>query len=665
MRISLGNFGTTVAQPEQAAQVRTDTSTAQALGNVGQVGMKIAGDLQASKEVKDRMQAASTLATVTNDLHDIHDQVGKEVMDGTVKADDAIQVYQTRVADTKKTRLEGLNPEQLQVIDSHLITASGKLERNLQGVIIKRNQGDVGAGLLTMGESLQRAAMRDLPGAIGQWDQAVDAMGPQAGWDPVKITEAKQRFKEGAAFNLGNATLEGAAQTGNIEMVRAARAKLEGPDGEMLDPAKRVTLITKAYAYENGILASNQREAEKASREQLARENAAVDVYNKAFDLASQGRFLSLDAINELTTAATGTKMAGPVLELVKSQSKVAGFASLSLPQQQTQLERMRAAGSDPAIGVNPIEQQTQNQLTKIHEASVRAYQENPWQAAQERGVIKDAPTIALNSVQDAQTVLAQRMKEIRQVEVAAGRKISPLQPQEAETVGRMVRAMPPDQQSAALASFGSMLGDGDRISALAAQIDRKDKVLGTAMMFANSQTTQGRYVSELVLKGERAIRDKSILVDDKREVGWRGAIAKEIGDAYPNQEVRDRMIEAAYYVQAGFAAEGGSTDISRAVRMTAGRIVERNGSKFPLPYGMEEGDFDKRLKAIQPGDIAGQAPGGQVFVGKTAVPVDQFLKSLPDAALVHAGQGRYNVRAGMGLVTNAQGQRITVGVGK
>ena len=228
-----------------------------------------------------------------------------------------------------------------------------------------------------------------------------------------------------------------------------------------------------------------------------------------------------------------------------------------------------------------------------------------------------------------------------------------------------MVRAMPPDQQSAALASFGSMLGDGDRISALAAQIDRKDKVLGTAMMFANSQTTQGRYVSELVLKGERAIRDKSILVDDKREVGWRGAIAKEIGDAYPNQEVRDRMIEAAYYVQAGFAAEGGSTDISRAVRMTAGRIVERNGSKFPLPYGMEEGDFDKRLKAIQPGDIAGQAPGGQVFVGKTAVPVDQFLKSLPDAALVHAGQGRYNVRAGMGLVTNAQGQRITVGVGK
>jgi hypothetical protein len=49
------------------------------------------------------------------------------------------------------------------------------------------------------------------------------------------------------------------------------------------------------------------------------------------------------------------------------------------------------------------------------------------------------------------------------------------------------------------------------------------------------------------------------------------------------------------------------------------------------------------------------------VYVGKTAVPLDQFTKSLPSAVLVNAGTGLYNVRAGMGLVTNSNGERVTL----
>ncbi|MFX6949927.1 hypothetical protein ABTH81_22895, partial [Acinetobacter baumannii] len=76
------------------------------------------------------------------------------------------------------------------------------------------------------------------------------------------------------------------------------------------------------------------RDRDRAQREQDALENKAVDTYNKYFDLVSQGRFLSTDAVNDLVTSTTGTRMAGPVQELVKSQAKVAGFASLPLQQQ-------------------------------------------------------------------------------------------------------------------------------------------------------------------------------------------------------------------------------------------------------------------------------------------------------------------------------------------
>lgn len=664
MKIPMGNFGGVIAAPQQQARAGADTQIGQAVANVGGALAGVAQEMHQVEVQKQRMQAATTAATLTNDLHDVHDEIGRGVADGSIPANQAVSEFQKRSQELTGQRTQGLGENQRMIINEQVLRTTGPLERNLNGVAIKRTQQETGASLMDMGEQLQRSAMRDLPNAVERWNQAVDTMGPASGWNPEQIGKAKQQFKEGATYNFANATLEGAAQTGNIELVRAARERIEGAEGDALDPAKRTALITKAYGYENGILAANQRAADKLDREQKARENAAVDIYNKAFDLSAQGRYFSQDFIDELATKTAGTAMEKNAQAIVQSQAKVAGFASMSLPQQQAELERMNAAGSTPGVGVNPTEQAVSNQYRKIYDASVKAYAENPWQAAQERGVIRDAPTIEATNIRDAQQLLATRMQQIGQVEVAAGRKISPLQPEEAATIGRLVRSMPPDQQSSALASFGKMVGDGDRLIDLARQIDQKDPVLGTAMMVADLQTTQGRYVSELVIKGARAISDKSITIDPKRETGWRGAIAQEVGDAFPNQEVRNRIIDAAYYVQAGITAEGSGTDTSRALRLVVGRIVEHNGSKIPLPRGMEESDFERRVANVKLADIAAQAPGGVVYVGKTAVPLDQFVKSLPSSALVNAGTGLYNVRAGMGLVVNSQGKRITIGIG-
>ncbi len=663
MRIPMGNFGNTIAQPQAQARAPGGDPIGQALGNLAGAGQQYANAMQHAEEQKQRAQAATTAATLTNDLHSMHDEIGRGVNDGSIPAAQAVPEFQKRMGELTAERTKDLSPLQRQVIDAHLIQASGALTRNLEGVAVKRTQDETGASLMDLGEQFQRSAMRDLPGSINQWNQSVDTMGPAAGWNPEQITKAKQQFKEGATYNFANATLEGAAETGNIELVRAARQKIEGPDGEDIDPAKRTALITKAYGYENGILAANQRAADKADREKLARENAAVDSYNKAFDLSSQGRYFSKEFIDELSTATAGTTMEKNAQALVQSQAKVAGFASLTLPQQQAELERMRAVGSDPQQGISPIERGVEKQFTAIHDASVKAYAENPWQAAQERGVIRDAPVIELGNIQTAQQVIAQRMAQIGQLEVAAGRKVSPLQPEEAETLGRLVHAVPPDQQSSALATITKLVGDGDRLLELARQIDQKDPVLGTAMVVGDLTTTQGRYVSELVIKGARAIKDKSITIDQHRESGWRAAIATEMGDAFQSQEVRQRIIDAAYYVQAGFSAEGSGTDTSRALRLVVGRIVEHNGSKIPLPRGMDVSDFEKRLGAIRASDLATQAPGGVVYVGKTAVPLDQFVKSLPSAKLVNVSQGKYNVGAGMGMVINSQGLPITIGV--
>lgn len=667
MQINLGGFGNAVAQPRRDSYLPAGTGQEipNALGNVAQAGQQLATTLQSVEEQKQRVQAASQLATLNNDLYDIHDQVGRSVQDGTVKPENAVTEFNTRSAEARKLRTEGMSPMQLEAMDPHLIKMNGSLTRDLQGVAIKRSQSDIGANILTTGESLQRAAMRDLPGAISQYDGIVDTMGAQAGWSPEIIAKQKQVFKEGATFNFANATLEGAAQTGDTAMVRAAREKIQGPDGDVIDPAKRTALITKAYGYENGIAAAGIREAEKLQREQEAREHKGRDAFADAQNLMLNGRYLSTEYISRLADVTAGTSAAPAVQELVKAQGEVAGFASMPISKQTAIIEQRRQAGSTAAVGTSPEAEKLTDNMQKITDSTRKAYTDNPWTAAQERGVIPTAPAASLTNIQEAQSVLGERMQQIATVEAAAERKVSPLQPQEAEQVGKIIRTLPPDQQSGALAGFGTVIGNSDRVAALAKQIDAKDKVLATAIMYSNSQTTQGRYVSELVLRGERAIKDGTVKVDGKKEIGWRAEIAKEIGDAYQNQEVRERMIDAAYYIKAGLTSDGTvKDDIKNAVKLATGGIAEqRDGSKIPIPYGMTDDQFATRLKGIQPVDLADQVQGGQVFIGKNAVPVDQFIKQLPDASLVHAGQGLYSVKAGTGFVLNSQGRRIVLKV--
>jgi hypothetical protein len=654
LRIPIGSFGNVIAEPQRQAQVSQSDPIGQAVSNLGKTVGGIAEDMQQAVLVKQRSQAALTAATLTEDMHSIHDEIGRSVAEGAVPADRAIPEYKKRVGELISERTQGLTNDQRLQIDSHLIKASGTLERNLNDVAIARTQSETEANLMSMGEQFQRRAMRDLPGSIEQFNNAVDALGPKTRWDPAKQSTIKQTFAEGATFNFANATLEGAAQTGNLELVRAARAKLESPEFEAIDPHKRTMLIVKAYAYENGILDANARAAAKVSQEQKVRENVATTVYNKYFDQVDSGVFLSMQASNELATATAGTSLAEKAQELVQSQAKVAGFASLSIPQQKAELERMTAAGADRNAGLNDIELSVLRQREKIAAASIKAAEENPWKAAQQRSVIKDAPIANIANTEDAQRIIAERMKNIDIVEGWAGRKISPLQPEEADTLGRLVRMLPESQRGAAIANISAVLTDPGRVDALAEQIDKKDRVLGIALSLGKAMTTEGRYVQELLFRGEQAIKDKTVKVDGHDESGWRADIVKKIGDAYINPKARDRAIDAAYYIKAGLTAEKKFKDeISNAVNLATGGIGKNHdGSSLLLPYGMKEEDFSKRVQAIQPADLAKQAPSGYVFVGRTSVPLEQFVSQLPSASFIAAGKGRYIVKAGLGYVT-------------
>jgi hypothetical protein len=666
--IPTGNFGQAIARPGPQVQIAGSSPLTEAGARAAQTGMAVQiGEAQQETDLAEqrrRAQASLTLAKTANDLHDAHDEVARGVLDGSVPIDKARGMFQERAGKINSANMDGWDPLQREQMDAHLMQTVGGLDRSLNNVVRKREQTDIASTIDQFGEQVSREAMRVGPGwAVQKFGAMVDFTGAGAGLNEAQRSKVKQSFQEKVTHEFFSSAGTAALTQGDAEAVRGVRAKVEGADGEAMDPKQRTQLTLQLFGYEQSILAKHERAANAAETEQRRLTNLAVDVFNKGTEVALNGGFFSPEFINELSASAAGTEMEGPARDLIASQRSIAGFATKSAPARAAELERMRAARATPGIGTDPLGDKVYRAANEVDSRLRQQADDNPWKAAQGAGVIQDAPTINPADPQQAITLLQQRMREIGRVEQWTGKRASPFQPEEIENVGKMVRSLPIDQAATMLSRFGEVMGNSERVATAAKQLHDKDGVLGLAMMFANSKTTQGRTTAELVLRGAQAEKDGSIKPDAAKETGWKATIATEVRGAYTNREAEDNVVRAAFLIA---GANGG--DVDNAVLLATGGVVNFNGSKVPLPYGMASGGLDdgekkfrKAIEAVAPETITAQAPDGQVRAGPAVLSIDEFVRTLPDARLIHGGQGLYYVRAGNTMVTNAQGKPIGI----
>lgn len=666
--IPMGNFGNAVARPGPMADIPRGDPIGDASQRVGQIAGNIVED-QAAQERKrqeegKRAAAALALAKTSNSMHDAHDEVSKGVQDGTVPLEKASGELSKRIGKIRDEALNGYaDPAQRDTMAAHLVGTEGSLQRSLGGVVLKRQQHNAAGSIDSFGEEMQRFAMREGPGkAVANYSAFVRNTAPSAGLDEKAQGRLIQSFTEKTHADFFSNAATAALTSGNVEALRQLRTQIAGKDGDAMDPQRRATLTHTIFGWEQSLLARQDRLANTAAEDARRRFNEAADLFNQGADISMAGGYLAPEFIQKMVETAAGTEMAPRVQNLIASQRTFAGFASLPAAERTARIERHRAERANPAQGVDPLDEKLLNALVTMDEKLKRQAEENPWAAAQAAGVIREAPTFNLANPEVTVQAIQQRMAQIGVVENWTGRRASPLQPQEVEQLSKFVRQLPIDQAGTLLGAIGEAMGNGERVAAMAKQLHDKDGTLGLAMMYASAGTSQGRKVAELVLRGEQALKDKSARIDPTLETGWRSTIAKTIRGAYSNREVEDQLVDAAYKIAAARYAEGAGADIEQAVKLATGGIIERNGQKVPLPYGMTERDFEKRLTQLQP-QLEEQAREGVVYAGRTPIALDAFLASLPQATLVHAGQGLYNVRAGAALVTNAQGKRISLKV--
>lgn len=756
-RIDMGNFGFRSPQSNPVTPTGgVDTQVSDATARLGNAalgaGAAMLADERAAQERAAQSSAVLAHAKIQNGMADAYDQLSTEVTEGKVDKIGATARWKELSDQVVESNLEGVAGDRAGLVREQAAGMRGKYQSNLFGVFRKRDQDQVGADIASYGEEALRLGSRDPAAAVSQYSTFLDRMGPAAGWDTERITKGKQVFKETVTFNNFRRMGQDAMQSGDPNAVAEVQKRLNTEVGDALDPAKRNILDQTLFGWQQSMEAKQVREAEKAAREAEKQYKKASDMLGDGSKLLLSGAYLSPEYIAQMAATAQGTGLEPQVQQLLAAQKQSSGFANLPPDKRAEVLNAARAVRADPSRGVSPEGDERISLLTRIDDNIHKGVDENAWQAAQMAGKIQQAPQINIADAQGAMAVVGQRMAEIGTVEDWAGKKISPLQPVEADQVTRLVQSMKPDQAASLLGQVGALVGDSDRVAAVAKQLQDKDGAIGTAMAFASSKTTEGRYTAELVLRGQQAIKDKTIKPDGIAESGWKAQIAKQVRGAYSNEQAEDQIIKAAFLIA---AAKGG--DVENAINLASGGIIERNGGKLPLPYGMKEGEFEKRLGAITPETLMEQvrpknmgqgnidlnarpvvknadgsistvrsigvnidgketliptvSPDGKilsdddavklyrktgkhlgkfdtvaeatayaeqlhndqdktysggafVMAGSVKLPLDQFVKSIPDAQLVHAGQGRYNVRAGGTLVTNEQGKRITLQIG-
>lgn len=661
-RIPAGeNLGGVIARPQRFSEVRIADGGMQALGAGIQQAAYAVGQANELEKVRrdaaDRATAMGVLTKARDDLATLHDDTNEGVRTGQIDKTKATDEWTLRTKDAITAALQNVPQSQRDLVQKDLDHTAAKLSRGVRKAVELRDQSDTLAGIDQTLEYAQRLYIADPKAADQLANDTLDGLGPFSGLSPAQLQAKRQGFKEGTRFNFAS-SLVNDARRDNAKLDKVA-ARITSDEFSDMDPARRTHMLGQIEAFK----VSNTQQAEAAIRRREAEEERRLNRAQREFDAATSiittGKVLSPEYVQQVTQAVAGTPYERAFQESLKQAPEKSAFGMQPLATMDRLLSQARAELN--AGGTNPHAEKKIKELELVRDQAAKDYAEDPLLAAQERGIIQSIQPVNTSSVASVIATIGDRVNQASLVQTQVGQPVSPFLRSEAEAIGKTLSLLPVDQRSTALAQISTALGPAQS-AALARQMAPKDKALGIALGMAGAQTTNGRYTSELVLRGAAAIKDKAVKEDNAALSGVRARVAAEIGDAYVNQELRQTMIDAAVYAEYGLQSEG-SGDLGRAVRLVTGGITERGGKKVPLPYGMDAKTFEKRLVELPPDSLAKQAPDGKVYVAGTEMKASDFLKQVPTAALLHAGQGRYAVQTGTGLATNAEGRPLIIEV--
>jgi hypothetical protein len=609
------------------------------------------------EEAQAKQQDMLALQDTEQRLRDLHDDLGEQVNAGTVKAGDAETVWRERATKVQADGLGKLREGSRVAAQAQFTRIDGTLSRSLGKVALKRQQSEIGAGLLQSLEAESRRYADDMPGTTARVMESLQTLGPAAGMTPEQIAKEGQGWKEKAQYTLAHrAVSAGRADPAALKTAEELIGKL--PD---LEPQRKSELLDRAQAYRLQHQQQAELRAQRVQREQERRMRAAQAEFETFQALADKGTALDPAYLERVQQATAGTPYAQGVVRLAQQAVQTGGLAAQPV---EAQRQALMALDAEIATrGRTPELDARREQVRKVLAGAEADIKGDPLTAALQRGVVtRIEPLNLAGGVQGLAQQLQQRSLLADMAATWAGRPVSPFTAQEAQTVGDLFAKMPADQRASGLQLLAGQMTP-QQAQALAKQIDGKDRALALALAYGSARTTQGQPTAALILRGQEALKAKTIKMDDAAETGLTASIDAELRGAISNPEQLEMARDAAKLIWAGYSADsGGRMSIPGAVRLAVGgEIVQHNGGKVILPAGVTDSQFEQHLERYPAQALGAQLPDGKAYVRGQPVDAAEFLATLPKAQLRSVGRGRYAVLSGGAVATNARGVPITV----
>lgn len=672
-QIPVGNAGFRVPSGAPTPRVGAGPGLGDALVGVGRMGSAVADDMrreeatrQHEQDVLAREQAREVRAARRQqaqidagtrsmqaelDMEDVQSGLAERLRAGEIDQDKYASELSAGIQKIRGTALDGADPEWAPLVEKSLIGAHKKTERAARATITDANRRAVGAKITEATELLGRAAVADPEAAIRRADALYEGAAGTLGADAV--AKGKAAFREQAWRSHYLRAIE--ANRDNPQGLDALRGRISGTGA--LDPNQQTALLASIDTRQQLLVNRGQAAAERRDRQ-------AQQAFEALQALDAQGLPADPEFLSTTLGKLKGTSYEEAARQIVSGSVATAKFGALPVAQQDAVL--MAEYGKARETGLTPSRAKQLKKLEGIRDAAVRAYKEDPWQAALERGQIDPPAPLDLSSPDAAMSSLTERMAQAPTVDRIAGRQVTPLRPQEAQILADMLERMPIPERTRFLGGIGKVIG-GRRLEDLSRQLGVKNNGLGIAAAMEAHQfrTQSGRSVAELYLQGQEAITKKIVSNDDMKAAPTRADLYAIIGDAYTSPEARDAAVDVALALWAGQRAQGGKPSAEGVVRLATGGIMEVNGRKIPMPYGWTEDETRRAINLVGREQIEAAADGAEVRVGDAVMSASDLAAQMGSVNLRSAGSNRYAIQIGNRIVTRPDGRALTISLVK
>jgi hypothetical protein len=645
-------FGDVVAQPTPYV----DTSPSARGAGLGQAAFNIGSQMQqqrnaeerqaaAARDAADRAQALDALNYTQDHLTNDRVDLVEGIRTGAVDKREATKEWERRYADRINGALDGVPPEHRATVRRGLDHRASVLGRDVALAVLQRDQSDTATGINSTLEYAQRLYRSDPIQAEGLVSGSLVELGPAAGWSSEEIGKKRQAWRESAQF----ATAYEAVSAGRDSPKALADAEEVVKRMDALDPKKRAELLDRASMFR----LTQENRADAAARRAEADAERRLRVAEHSFNAfqaqADKGTALDPNYFDETLTAVAGTPYEAAVRSTFQQARETGGLASRSVAELDGAIQ-----GIDTLIaqqGRNPQLDRRREQVAKVRDGILADAKEDPFGAALARGRLTGIAQIDLSSPQNMAATMGERMKQTEVVSQWLGRPVSPLRDAELRQLTDTLVLADPKGQAEALAGLSSQLTP-DTVGAVADQLSKQNNAFGIALKVGAGRTSAGRQVSELVLLGAQALKDKTVQKDETALAGWRAQLAELTRGAIGSDEAETEVMDAAYYVMAaqnldaakapGFGG-GFGRGAKDAISMVAGRPLSRGGTKTLLPRGMTESQFDDAMFSAAKAQVKDLTPTGKVYLRGNEMDFEtQVLPNLHVAGLQRDQSGRF-----------------------